>query len=565
LISKISVYLSVNIIIIINIGLNKPENNLYNGDIEHALPDCVKFKTKRTHDPQNPTYQLPKVEIRPVTPPRFIRDNLTNQDIDGSMPRQPVYYETRENILRIDDIAGSQPRDRTFKRSAQFDAINYRDVTHSDFRSKRSTNPLDPEYIVKNNDGSTEVIGRIVNSSGVRFAERKRGPVNSSLDTSDIAGAKTGTKNLGVFANHSRTNFRKTNEIHDIAGSTVGSLKKGVSTKRISNPLNPDYPVPGQTEYNNNAFGNTGQQIMNGSKATSQVTQQIKSQPKGKMPHNINKEYFKRDVNQFYGSDDRNFADIDYNKLYKATKDPVVGHQAPPIPEQARRDVDFKRNEKKFWNQSQNEGSEYEYNQNKFYGDQMKASMKPGVPEDVQRDVAYKHNKTNFFLQSESDNNELDYNKNQFYGSTSQNKQSKQIAFDPIHHEQPNPNSQHYKKDMANFHGQTYVPSDKGSDRGSIFQNNAAEFYGAEKPAHGEKPFRISENNLQDPNKQLQNAVGSVLNERRLKEHEKNMQRDPRFGKNERKFFGLKSQPTNSAYSSSNRSYAQKLDGLMRN
>jgi hypothetical protein len=349
------------------------------------------------HDPMNPTYQLPQVEIRPVTPPRFIRDNLTNEDIEGAKPKQPKYYQTRENILRIDDIEGWQPRDRTFKRDAKFDAINYRDVTHSDFRTKRSTNPLNPEYTVRNDDGSTEIIGRIENNTGSRIPERKRGPLSSSLDTSDIDGAKSGTKNQGVFAHHTRKEFRKTNQINDIAGSTVGSLKKGVNTKRISNPLNPEYPVPGQTEYKDNAFGSAGQQVVTGHTMASQVTQTFKGQPKGKMPHNINKANFKQDVNNFYGTDDRNFADIDYNKLYKATKDPVIGHQAPAIPENARRDVDFKRNEKKFWNQSQTEGSEFEFNQNKFYGDQMKAGPKARIPEDLQRDPTYKHNKNSSY------------------------------------------------------------------------------------------------------------------------------------------------------------------------
>jgi len=42
----------------------------------------------------------------------------------------------------------------------------------------------------------------------------------------------------------------------------------------------------------------------------------------------------------------------------------------------------------------------------------------------------------------------------------------------------------------------------------------------------------------------------------RLKEHERNMQRDPRFGKNLKKFWGMK---TNSTVSAA-QSFAQKLD-----
>ena len=70
-----------------------------NQDIEHSQPDCVKFKTMRSHDPLNPNYQLSKVEIRPPTPPKFIRDNIHHDDIDGSKPKKPTYYETRGTIL----------------------------------------------------------------------------------------------------------------------------------------------------------------------------------------------------------------------------------------------------------------------------------------------------------------------------------------------------------------------------------------------------------------------------------------------------------------------------------
>jgi hypothetical protein len=53
----------------------------------------------RSHDPLNPNYQLSKVEIRPPTPPKFIRDNIHHDDIDGSKPKKPTYYETRGTIL----------------------------------------------------------------------------------------------------------------------------------------------------------------------------------------------------------------------------------------------------------------------------------------------------------------------------------------------------------------------------------------------------------------------------------------------------------------------------------
>ena len=103
-----------------------------------------------------------------------------------------------------------------------------------------------------------------------------------------------------------------------------------------------------------------------------------------------------------------------------------------------------------------------------------------------------------------------------------------------------NPNSQHYKRDVAKFYGEPYKPSDQGSSMGSIFQENAAEFYGLPKPASGEKLFKINPEDLKDPN--AGKKPESVLNERKLKQHELNMQRNPTFGKNLRRFYSLKSQ-----------------------
>lgn len=51
------------------------------------------------NNPLNPSYQLPKVEMKPATPPKFIRDNLTNEDIEGAKPKKQKHYETRESIL----------------------------------------------------------------------------------------------------------------------------------------------------------------------------------------------------------------------------------------------------------------------------------------------------------------------------------------------------------------------------------------------------------------------------------------------------------------------------------
>lgn len=284
--------------------------------------------------------------------------------------------------------------------------------------------------------------------------------------------------------------------------------------------MSPAYQMPGQTEYKEtHAFGSAGEQIVGGAQAISSQTQFAnRVKPPIVMPHNINREHFKRDRNEFFQDEDKNFADIDFNKLYKATKDPKPG-LAPKVPEEVKNDINYRRNEKKFFNQDQSERSEMEYNQNQFYGG--------GKPE------------------------EIDRSKFQNLG------QGHKVEKPGV-----NTNAQHFKRDQAQFYGKSYVPSDKSSDRGSIFQHNAAEFYGEEKPTHGARPYQIPKKNS-NAAKAPQQKNESVLNERRLKEHERNMQRDPKFGKHLRKFWGMKSNATNSAFSNSNQSYAQKLDGFI--
>lgn len=71
----------------------------------------------------------------------------------------------------------------------------------------------------------------------------------ASLRTEDIIGAKSSTKGLGVFAeNHERKDMRQINRIDDIEGAQAGSLKKGTTTKRTTNPLDPTYDIPGAKE-----------------------------------------------------------------------------------------------------------------------------------------------------------------------------------------------------------------------------------------------------------------------------------------------------------------------------
>lgn len=57
----------------------------------------------------NPVYKLPEVEFRPVTPPKFIRNQIDNADIDGAHPKKTKYFETR-NLMDVKDIDGAKAK-----------------------------------------------------------------------------------------------------------------------------------------------------------------------------------------------------------------------------------------------------------------------------------------------------------------------------------------------------------------------------------------------------------------------------------------------------------------------
>jgi len=62
--------------------------------------------------------------------------------------------------MKLGDIEGTCATIRHPERpakNAEYDPINYRDVTHADFKTKRSTNPLNPVYLCRTTDDKQTV------------------------------------------------------------------------------------------------------------------------------------------------------------------------------------------------------------------------------------------------------------------------------------------------------------------------------------------------------------------------------------------------------------------------
>jgi hypothetical protein len=143
---------------VLHIHLNKPEYNLSNKDIEFSSASTVRIhetrcsKHTRPGEPLNPLepkYKLPQVELLEPPVPKFIRDNIQINDIQGSFPKKYYKWETRKGNLDDNKIEGSCPKKPHYRTNSKYDYINYNDVTQDKFKSKRCVNPLDPVYEVK--------------------------------------------------------------------------------------------------------------------------------------------------------------------------------------------------------------------------------------------------------------------------------------------------------------------------------------------------------------------------------------------------------------------------------
>ena len=239
---------------ILHIKLNKPEYNLSNEDIEFSQPNCVTCKIKRHLNPLEPKYNFPKSPEYPPYVPKFIRDNINVKDIEGARPKKIVSNKVFKDSLKNDDVKDSWPK-KPYVRKTKYEFMDYRDVTNTEFQSNRITNPLNPFYTMNFVDGTKVKFGPIEkNKPLVGSSFMYRVPFNLKVD--DIEGSNIGSKNR--YKKFKGQNYCY--NINDIPGAQSGTLLKGISTKRITNPLRPKYKYLGEEElkgyWENNPYKN---------------------------------------------------------------------------------------------------------------------------------------------------------------------------------------------------------------------------------------------------------------------------------------------------------------------
>ncbi len=252
---------------LLHLQINKPEYNLSNKDIQGSSPKSQFWTTRKPFNPLEPNYNLPQVENVPLPEPKFIRDNIqinvfanfNIKDIEGTHPKKFIVWNKRD-MMNIKDIEGTSTK-RAKLRTASYSNMNYSDVTHDKFKTRRCVNPLNPMYEIKYKEyyallfRGTVVHGKIDKSEPCGTLPYKY-PIYFKLELNDIPEAQPGSLNKVKNLKSNDGNLK----IGDVPGAQTSTLKRGITTIRQSNPLNPQYNLLGAKELlndNNNPYGTT--------------------------------------------------------------------------------------------------------------------------------------------------------------------------------------------------------------------------------------------------------------------------------------------------------------------
>lgn len=205
---------------------NKPKDtSLNNRDIEHSYPESKLFSTPRVVDPLNPVYPLARVVNQPPPPPPLKHEPLKTDDIAGTRPKPRYTRQHEVNPLDYSDIpystAGSHLALR--KRKSPSMALETRDIADSHNRSHRSTNPLEPQYVLQ---GPLTAEQRVAVTIGPIDGAKPREPPPMrkdqpllSLRSDDVDGAKPTSH---IPYPKQRRQWKNTCDISDI--STKGKV-----------------------------------------------------------------------------------------------------------------------------------------------------------------------------------------------------------------------------------------------------------------------------------------------------------------------------------------------------
>lgn len=184
---------------------------------------------------------------------KFVRDQICVDDIEGTKPKVEAPKPVRDPIS-VTDIAGAGVR-KPYQRKTNYQNIDYRDITAVNWETARHTNPLAPDYAVRDKIEDGDFMKMTRTGLNARYGKIEANqpcalpPAISgvrNLDTLDIGGAQHDTKMVGPFTHYKRREqVRPVGRNDDVPGSKCGSLRKSFVSDRRTNPLVPVYQLPG--------------------------------------------------------------------------------------------------------------------------------------------------------------------------------------------------------------------------------------------------------------------------------------------------------------------------------
>ena len=148
--------------------------------------------------------------------------------------------------MGVHDIEGARPKPEIMLQKPDFMCPT--DINRDEmFTTKRTTNPLVPSYMVRDEDNNVVEIGEVHGSKPTQFVSPEKNAHDRHLNIQDIEGAKSTSFGIGNIQKE-RSSPKNPNDIGDIEGSMAGTLKRNFIGPRCSNPLDPEYQLPGHSE-----------------------------------------------------------------------------------------------------------------------------------------------------------------------------------------------------------------------------------------------------------------------------------------------------------------------------
>ena len=244
--------------------------SLRSKDIEGAVCHRVEFRTNRCLNPVAPEYDLPEaVHVPPVEFPYSGRPTNKVDDIEGAAPMRLI---REKGIPERDPIPYATPNyERKYvspvPANGLTNTLDVSDINRGDRRVPRvrETNPLNPEYVVPVSNCTSwhyqfsqdvkppepakpDILGVIPGSAPRKLTWNRDAP-SRILDSRDIEGTQSQRIVAGQPFNLRMSAAEKPihdfHQTRDVPGAAHGSLRRGLSTERHTDPLDPRYKLIG--------------------------------------------------------------------------------------------------------------------------------------------------------------------------------------------------------------------------------------------------------------------------------------------------------------------------------